>query len=145
VRFRHEGPRGDLRCPADPFRLEQVFRNLFENALAACPDPVELTLSWGEEEREGRPSVRVSLRDNGPGLTAEQTRRAFEPFYTTKGQGTGLGLAITQRIIEAHGGRIAVGAEGPGGAEFVIWLPRAACPGTSRDERPAAAAAGPRR
>ncbi len=124
VRFR-EGSRGlDLRCLADPFRLEQVFRNLLENALAACAAPVELDVSWSEANLEGQPAIRISIRDNGPGLTPEQSQRVFEPFYTTKSKGTGLGLAITRRIIEAHGGRIAVGHSHPTGAEFLIWLPR---------------------
>jgi signal transduction histidine kinase len=68
------------------------------------------------------PALRVSVRDNGPGLTAEQRRLIFEPFYTTKARGMGLGMAIAKRIVEAHGGRIEVGA-GPG-AEIVLTLPR---------------------
>ena len=51
----------------------------------------------------------MSVRDNGPGLTAEQRQHIFEPFFTTKTKGTGLGMAIAQRIVEAHGGQIAVG------------------------------------
>jgi signal transduction histidine kinase len=108
--------------PADAFRLEQVFRNVFENALAACRDPVEVTVRCEETSLEGRPAVLVSVRDNGPGLDAEQRRRIFEPFFTTKTKGTGLGMAIAKRIIEAHGGRLDVGP-GPG-AHILITLPR---------------------
>ncbi len=125
VRFREDSRGLDLRCLADPFRLEQVFRNILENALAACADPVELDVSWTETNLEEQPAIRVSIRDNGPGLAPEQRRKVFEPFYTTKSKGTGLGLAITRRIIEAHGGRIAVGDKHQVGAELVIWLPRA--------------------
>src|SRR5262249_33993200 len=112
----------DLHCSADAFRVEQVFRNVFENALAACRDPVEITVSAREVSLEARPAVLISVRDNGSGLSAEQRRRIFEPFFTTKTKGTGLGMAIAQRIAEAHGGRIGVGS-GPG-AEILLTLPR---------------------
>jgi signal transduction histidine kinase len=112
----------DLCCSVDAFRLEQVFRNVFENSLAACRDPVEVTIRCAEASLDGRPALQVSVRDNGPGLSAEQRRRIFEPFYTTKTKGTGLGMAIAARIAEAHGGRIAVGP-GPG-AEILLTLPR---------------------
>ena len=110
-------------CEADRFRVGQVFRNLLENALAACPDPVRIVVSCQEARLGGRPALRVAVRDNGPGLTPEGQRRLFEPFYTTKAKGTGLGMAISRRIVEAHGGQIAVGDDGPG-AEIVVTLPR---------------------
>ena len=113
-----------LRCSIDPFRLEQVFRNILENALAACRDPVEINVSCQETTLHGQPAVRVSVRDNGPGLNPEQRRRLFEPFYTTKTKGTGLGMAIARRIVEAHGGDIAAGRDGPPGADIQLTLPR---------------------
>jgi signal transduction histidine kinase len=113
----------DPRCLVDPFRMGQVFRNLLENALAACPDPVEITIRCCADEQDGHLALRISVHDNGPGLTPEQRQRAFEAFYTTKMRGTGLGLAICRRIIEAHAGRITLG-DGPGrGAEFILILP----------------------
>jgi signal transduction histidine kinase len=114
----------DLRCPVDHFRLEQVFRNMFENSLAACRGPVRLTVACAGAELAGRPALRVAVRDNGPGLSPEQRQRIFDPFFTTKTKGTGLGMAIAKRITDAHGGQIAVGnAAGPG-AEILITLPR---------------------
>jgi PAS domain S-box-containing protein len=113
----------DLRCAIDPFRLEQVFRNMLENSLAACADPVRVAIHAGAAEIDGQEAVRVSVRDNGPGLNPEQRQRIFEPFFTSKTKGTGLGMAIAKRIVEAHGGRISVGA-GMGGAEILITLPR---------------------
>jgi PAS domain S-box-containing protein len=117
------------RCFLDAPRLVQVFRNLLDNALEACHDPVELVVDWSEIDLGGRPALRVSLVDNGPGLSPEQIRNLFEPFYTTKTQGTGLGMAIARRIVEAHGGTIAAGDPSPDanrkrGAEIVILLPR---------------------
>jgi signal transduction histidine kinase len=115
----------DLRCPVDQFRLEQVFRNILENALAACKDPVRVTV-WAEAaELDGRPALRVAVRDNGPGLGPEQARRIFEPFFTTKTKGTGLGMAIAKRIVEAHGGGITAHSAPGAGAEIVLLLPRA--------------------
>ena len=90
----------DLCCQADPFRMDQVYRNLVQNSLAACPDPVRLTASWSAADLDGRPALRFSLRDNGPGFSDEQRQRAFEPFVTTKSEGTGLGMAIAKQIVE---------------------------------------------
>jgi PAS domain S-box-containing protein len=113
-----------LLCRADPFRLGQVFRNIMDNALAAGAAPVEVTVCGEPAELDGRPAVRVTVSDNGPGIDPGQRRRVFDPFFTTKAKGTGLGMAIAERIVAAHGGRIAVG-EGPGpGAAFLITLPR---------------------
>lgn len=113
-------------CPLDTFRIEQVFRNILENALAACADPVRIVITAADAYLEGRhPALRICVGDNGPGLTPEQRARIFEPFYTTKTKGTGLGMAIAKRIAEAHGGRIAVAAPREGtGAEIVLTLPR---------------------
>lgn len=109
---------------ADGARLEQVFRNILENSLAACPDPVEITVTTSPAELAGQPAVRIAVRDNGPGLSAEQRTRIFEPFYTTKTHGTGLGMAIATRIVQAHGGQIAVGDGTGRGAEIVLLLPK---------------------
>jgi two-component system, LuxR family, sensor kinase FixL len=114
----------DLVCLVDPFRLEQVFRNILENALAACRDPVEIVVTCSSVQLEGQPALRIAVRDNGPGLSPEQQRRIFEPFFTTKTKGTGLGMAIAQRIVQAHGGQIAVAAPEEGGAEIELLLPR---------------------
>jgi len=114
----------DLSLPIDPFRMDQVFRNIFENALAACDDPVRIVVRCKDGTLEGRPAVCVSVQDNGPGLNPHQRQRIFEPFFTTKTKGTGLGMAIARRIIEAHGGKIAVGPAEGGGAELLLWLPR---------------------
>jgi PAS domain S-box-containing protein len=114
----------DLRCMADHFRLEQVFRNIFENSLAACPDPVKIEVCCFGAEINGHSAVCVAVRDNGPGLNPEQTRRIFDPFFTTKTKGTGLGMAIAKRIVEAHGGQIAAGCGPSGGAQIRIIVPR---------------------
>jgi PAS domain S-box-containing protein len=120
-----------FRCSAeqaalylDRLAVESVFRNIFENALEACRDPVKIDVRSGPAELNGGAATEIVVRDNGPGLNPPQQRRIFEPFYTTKTQGTGLGMAISRRLIEAHGGRIAARTALAGGAEIVITLPR---------------------
>jgi len=113
----------DLRCPADPFQVKQVFHNLLDNALDAGGRPVVISIRCSAAEIAGGPAVRVAVRDSGPGFAAEQRSRLFEPFYTTKARGTGLGLNICRRIVEAHGGTIAAGENTTGGAEVVVTLP----------------------
>jgi signal transduction histidine kinase len=118
----------DVRCDVDLFRVEQVFRNLFENALSARPDPVRIDIECHEATIDGSPSLSIIVRDYGPGFSDDQLQKAFEPFFTTKPQGTGLGLAIVKRIIDAHGGRIELanrtrGKDAASGAEVRILLP----------------------
>ncbi len=107
----------------DHFRLVQLFRILFENALAACSDPVRIEITCSPTVLAGGKAVRISVHDNGPGLNQEQRARIFEPFYTTKTKGTGLGMAIAQRIVEAHEGQIQVGRCTGRGAEILVTLP----------------------
>jgi two-component system, LuxR family, sensor kinase FixL len=114
----------DLRLQLDQFRMGQVFRNIIENALAACADPAEIKVICTRSEINGQPAIQVAFRDNGPGLNEEQRQRMFEPFYTTKTKGTGLGMAISKRIVEAHGGRIEIGSGTQTGTEIVVILPR---------------------
>jgi PAS domain S-box-containing protein len=120
----YPGGNGRLTCRVDRFALEQVFRNVLENSLSVCEDPVRIAARFRTIRLGDRPAVEVSLTDNGPGLTAESRARIFEPFFTTKTRGTGLGMAISRRIVEAHGGRIAVGDHNGPGAEILIILPR---------------------
>lgn len=108
----------------DRFRMEQVFRNLFENSLAACSDPVEIVMRTQAKTVDGRPYLMLSVRDNGPGIPDQIRDQVFEPFFTTKAKGTGLGMAIADRIVSAHGGRIEIGSGAPG-AEFRLLFPRA--------------------
>jgi two-component system sensor histidine kinase HydH len=65
----------------------------------------------------------IDVTDTGTGIAAEDKRRIFEPYFTTKPKGTGLGLAISRRIIEAHGGTITVFSKAGQGARFQISFP----------------------
>ena len=114
----------DLTCTVDAFRVRQVFRNLFENAIHASPACGLITVRWAHTLLNEAPALQATVSDQGPGFTAEQRAQAFQPFFTTKASGTGLGLPICQRIIESHGGLIAIDGDGNGGASIVITLPR---------------------
>ncbi len=113
-----------LTCQVDNFRIEQVFRNIFENSLSACKDPVSIQVHCESTTLEGNPALKITFQDNGPGLDIKQRQQIFNPFFTTKSKGTGLGMAIAKRIIEAHQGQIAVGESESPGAEIIITLPR---------------------
>lgn len=113
----------DLCCEVDAQRMRQVFRHIVENSLSACSDPVAVRARWSDGQIARQRALQVALNDNGPGLGREGRERIFAPFYTTKTHGTGLGMAITKRIVEAHGGHIAVG-DAESGTEIVIIVPR---------------------
>lgn len=119
----HNGA-ADVTCQIDPFQMEQVYRNLIENSLAACSDPVRIEVAYQNGQAADADRLRVTLSDNGPGIAAEDADRIFEPFYTTKTQGTGLGMAIVRRIVESHGGTIDVERHPGAGAAFVMTLPK---------------------
>jgi signal transduction histidine kinase len=69
--------------------------------------------------------VRISVADDGPGISEPERARIFDPFFTTKSGGSGLGLAVVHRAVEAHSGATFVQESPEGGAEFVIFLPGA--------------------
>jgi signal transduction histidine kinase len=95
-------------------------------------------------EARGR-LARIRVSDRGTGLSAAALRAAFQPFWTTKERGSGLGLVLARRIVEAHGGTIAIANREGGGAEAVVDLPmrdeekEAPAPAGSRDDAPAPA------
>ncbi len=124
-RLRESIAPGPLECLADTFRLRQVFRNLFENSLAASRPPAQVAVDARQVRERGRWLLRIGVRDRGAGLPESVRGRVFEPFFTTRTRGTGLGLAIAKRIVDAHEGTLELGDEAPPGAEFVITLPRA--------------------
>ncbi|MEW6668467.1 MAG: ATP-binding protein [Thermodesulfobacteriota bacterium] len=114
---------------ADPASLQQVFINLLNNAIDAI---VERHGSEGGElaiqvRPEGSGRVQISLTDNGIGISPENLKRVFAPFFTTKpvGKGTGLGLSVCYGIIDGMGGTVEVKSEKGVGTTFTIHLPGA--------------------
>lgn len=105
---------------ADATRLRRVLANLLANAAEAGARSV--TVRGGVDGE----LVRVVVEDDGPGVDAAVRGRLFEPFATGRAGGTGLGLAVSRRILERHGGSLALAAAAGPGAAFELTLPRAA-------------------
>ena len=103
----------------DPDRMKRAFINLVENAIDAMPDGGTVTINSKESEE----FVEISLSDTGAGLSREVLENLWKPLQTTKAKGMGLGLAIAKRIIDAHGGKIAVESKQGEGTTFTIRLP----------------------
>jgi signal transduction histidine kinase len=106
---------------ADTSQLQQVFLNLFLNAIEAMPEGGTLGVRTCPEE-ENR-SIRIEVSDTGKGIREDLLDRVFQPFFTTKPKGTGLGLAISRQLIEQHEGTIEVSANPGGGTRFTIRIP----------------------
>ncbi|MET3664976.1 ATP-binding protein [Caulobacter sp. 1776] len=107
---------------AERFRLEQVLVNLLQNALEALDGASDPEIRVQVSVR--RSQVRILVADNGPGVAPEAAKTLFTPFATTKPRGLGLGLVISRDIVAEFGGELSLEA-GPGGARFVISLPKA--------------------
>jgi two-component system CheB/CheR fusion protein len=117
-------------CVADPARLEQMLSNLLDNA-------VKFTGQGGcimVRVASGNGFVRVSVTDDGCGISAEFLPHVFRMFGQEMSgnhaapQGMGIGLALVHELANAHGGRVEAQSEGPGrGASFTLWLPIPDC------------------
>jgi signal transduction histidine kinase len=123
---------------ADPDQLQQVFMNLFSNAVDAMQEGGVLSLrarTVPESESAGvgdvAGCVRIDISDTGEGMDEETAKHAFEPFFTTRNGennggvsiGLGLGLSICRQIVKNHYGEIAVRSERGKGTEFTLLLP----------------------
>ena len=110
-----------------PVEIEQVILNLIKNSVQAMADgpaqePPFLAIRTGRQ----KDGIRIEVEDNGPGITEQDKKHIFDPFYTTKdaGLGTGLGLSVSYTIIhDKHGGSINVDSEPGKGTKFIITLP----------------------
>ena len=104
---------------ADAELLKIVFQNLFINAAQAMRGRGAIQATITADQR----GQRVTVADNGPGIPAEARERLFRPFFTTKARGTGLGLSIAKRLVELHGGTIAIHCPPAGGTVVAVALP----------------------
>jgi PAS domain S-box-containing protein len=115
-----------INLNADPVRVKEILYNLLSNAMKFTPEGGHVWISVEEEPH----ILQVTVSDTGIGISPEQQRAIFDKFYqvgsTTRGvrEGTGLGLAITKRLIEMHGGTIAVESEPGKGSHFKFTLPK---------------------
>jgi signal transduction histidine kinase len=118
---------------ADSIQMEQVLINLVKNAVEAMAEGGKLLIRTEKAHVGGEPSqapayddyLRLTVSDNGCGLTPEILEHAFDPFFTTKGKGKGkgLGLALVYGIVKGHGGFVECSSRIGKGSEFNILLP----------------------
>jgi two-component system NtrC family sensor kinase len=120
VRFSMTSEPPEIIVSADQGQLEQVFTNLFVNAVDAMQAEGNLAVR-AREEAEG---IVITIVDTGRGIPRDAQDKIFEPFFTTKDKGTGLGLAIVYNIIKKHDGDIIVESEEGRGTTFTITLPK---------------------
>jgi signal transduction histidine kinase len=109
--------------------LRQLLANLLVNAVDAMPEggSLQVRVAAIKQWSDGREGIRITVADNGSGISRESMRRIFEPFFTTKkDSGTGLGLWVSRGIVQKHGGSIRVRSRAEGkatGTVFTIFLP----------------------
>jgi len=120
-----ESAEGLPRVIADPELLKTCFLNLMINAVDAMPGGGLLTLSVQRGQNLGVEVMVITLTDTGQGMSPEDIRTAFEPYFSTKDTGIGLGLALTRKIVEDHGGSITLESEPGCGTTARIVLPLA--------------------
>lgn len=138
VSLRTEFELPNLQVEADPARLAQSLMNLVLNSLDELPHRPESQILMRAvranrdavhvpEEVDGQEFVRLSVEDNGPGMSPKVKARAFDPFFTTKpeGRGTGLGLAVVYRNVRQSGGWVAIESEVGRGTRVDLFFPRA--------------------
>jgi len=106
--------------PIDAELMEQVFLNLLTNAAQASAPGAPVTV----RTREADGKAVISVIDQGCGIPADRIETIFNPFVTTKQDGVGLGLAIVAKIVDGHGGKMAVESQPGKGSSFQVILPR---------------------
>jgi signal transduction histidine kinase len=95
--------------------------NLILNAIEAMPDGGRLSIS----SQTTQETLRLEITDTGRGISEEEAKNIFEPFYTTKSQGLGLGMPYARKIIEQHGGTLSLESRIKEGTTICIELPAA--------------------
>ncbi|MCC7497703.1 MAG: hypothetical protein IT160_09010 [Bryobacterales bacterium] len=116
--YRNYSP--DVRpFPLDAELIERVMYNLLLNAVEATPEEGAITV----KTRPFEAGVEVTVIDRGSGIDVKEIENIFNPFFTTKPAGVGLGLAIVSKIVDEHGGKVAVESETGKGSVFRVYLP----------------------
>ena len=110
----------------DADRITQVLLNLYLNSLQAMNEGGRLQVRTREDL--ARREIQISVSDSGCGIATENLARITDPYFTTKPEGSGLGLAMVQKIIEEHGGRMAIVSQEGRGTTVTITLPRSPQP-----------------
>jgi len=117
---------------ADGIQLRQAVEDILDNAMDAMTSGGTLSfkthlLKSHKFEAGGRfiksDALEICIGDTGPGISEDEFKKVFQPFFTTKKRGTGLGLSLVQKVVKAHGGYVFAQNLPGKGAEFVIRLP----------------------
>lgn len=145
VAMRAEMPEGPVFVTGDATHLHQIIMNLCRNAaeaMAGHRGEIVLIATPVGSAPEG--TVRLIVRDDGPGMSPETLKHLFEPFFTTKPLGTssGLGLSVVYGLVDEMGGQISVQSDLGQGSAFTIDLPAAEAVAALRAEKPAALPTG---
>lgn len=111
----------DLKVLADADKIRQVLMNVLLNAVQSITGRGEIRVS---AEADGN-LVHLSVQDTGCGMSEDELKQIFSPFYTTKERGTGLGMAVSQKIVDGHGGLLTAHSEPGKGTRISIQLARA--------------------
>ncbi len=119
----YELPDEDFTIYADKTQISRLFTNLMKNAGEAVNTESDEELTIQIRQVRKKDSVRVIIRDNGTGISADKQKHIFEPNFTTKSSGTGLGLAICKRITENAGGKIWFDTVEHKGTTFYVEFP----------------------
>ncbi len=109
---------------ADADQLAVALRNILDNARQAVGSRANGMIRCRLELQDGEPAARITVTDNGIGMSEETQRRLFQPFYTEKEGGSGIGTTIIKRVIEGHGGTISVESRLGEGTTFTLLIPR---------------------
>jgi signal transduction histidine kinase len=115
---------GGVRAAIDPDTLDSVLSSLLDNARQHGGGTVRMRVAVDERRNGAMPSAMIRVADEGPGISAANAAKVFDPFFTTARDrgGTGLGLTIARSLVDAHGGTICLVAT-ERGAAFEILLP----------------------
>jgi signal transduction histidine kinase len=111
-----------LYAIADRDRLLQSWLNLTRNACEAAPP--SSTVTWSLAEQAERGTLKLTVHNTGEPIPPEVLPHLTQPFFTTKSGGTGLGLALVRRVVEAHGGELAIHSDAQAGTRISLCLPR---------------------
>jgi signal transduction histidine kinase len=111
----------DAEVNIDPEQMQQVLINIMMNALHSMSAGGKITLATQVDKEKNE--LEISISDTGNGISQDELKNIFKPFYTTKHTGTGLGLSISKNIVESHGGSIIVESRVGVGSTFAITLP----------------------
>ena len=120
IRLKIEDDSGIDRMSGNEDALSGALMNLIDNAEEACGGEGLVTIRITKQDSD---NVKISIQDNGPGISPQVQQRILEPFYSTKVSGTGLGLAVVDSVVKAHDGQLYCQSQPGKGTIFTLILP----------------------